>query len=198
MKSRVVGITGSIATGKSTVTDILKDLGYNVIDADKIAHQLMKVGNENYDAIVSYFGDKILNPDKSINRKKLGNIVFNDKKQLNKLNNLTHDNIFNKIKENIEFYKNEIIFVDIPLLIELKIKGALSIEFDEIWLVYVDRQIQIERLAKRNNISYDEAEKLVNTQINIDDKVQYCDFILDNSKDIDYVKKQIIEKMRTL
>ncbi|MCT1796724.1 dephospho-CoA kinase [Helcococcus kunzii] len=198
MKSRIVGITGSIATGKSTVTDILKDLGYNVIDADKIAHQLMKVGNENYDAIVSYFGDKILNPDKSINRKKLGNIVFNDKKQLNKLNNLTHDNIFNKIKENIEFYKNEIIFVDIPLLIELKIKGALSIEFDEIWLVYVDRQIQIERLAKRNNISYDEAEKLVNTQINIDDKVQYCDFILDNSKDIDYVKKQIIEKMRTL
>ncbi|MGX7072694.1 dephospho-CoA kinase [Helcococcus kunzii] len=198
MKSRIVGITGSIATGKSTVTDILKDLGYNVIDADKIAHQLMKVGNENYDAIVSYFGDKILNPDKSINRKKLGNIVFNDKKQLNKLNNLTHDNIFNKIKENIEFYKNEIIFVDIPLLIELKIKGALSIEFDEIWLVYVDRQIQIERLAKRNNISYDEAEKLVYTQINIDDKVQYCDFILDNSKDIDYVKKQIIEKMRTL
>lgn len=198
MKSRVIGITGSIATGKSTVTDILKDLGYNVIDADKIAHQLMKVGNENYDAIVSYFGDKILNPDKSINRIKLGNIVFNDKKQLNKLNNLTHDNIFNKIKENIEFYKNEIIFVDIPLLIELKIKGELSIEFDEIWLVYVDRQIQIERLAKRNNISYDEAEKLVNTQINIDDKVQYCDFILDNSKDIDYVKKQIIEKMRTL
>ncbi|WP_282925978.1 dephospho-CoA kinase [Helcococcus kunzii] len=198
MKFRVIGITGSIATGKSTVTDILKDLGYNVIDADKIAHQLMEVGNENYDAIVSYFGDKILNPDKSINRKKLGNIVFNDKKQLNKLNNLTHDNIFNKIKENIEFYKNEIIFVDIPLLIELKIKGELSIEFDEIWLVYVDRQTQIERLAKRNNISYDEAEKLVNTQINIDDKVQYCDFILDNSKDIDYVKKQIIEKMRTL
>lgn len=184
MKSKVIGITGSIATGKSTVTHILQDLGYNVIDADKIAHQLMEIGKINYNSILSYFGEEILKSDKTIDRKKLGKIVFNDKNKLNKLNDLTHSNIFNKIKENIELYEDEVIFVDIPLLIELKLEGKLNIDFDEIWLVYVDRNTQIQRLAKRNNIFKEEAEKLVNSQINIEDKVQYSDFILEDRKSV--------------
>ena len=111
---------------------------------------------------------------------------------------MTHTNIFNRIKENIEFYKYEIIFVDIPLLIELKIENKLNLDFDEIWLVYVDRNTQIKRLSKRNKISLKEAENLANNQISIEEKVQYSDYVLDNSKDISHVRKQIIEKMRTL
>lgn len=198
MKSKIIGITGSIATGKSTVSNILIELGYKVIDADKVAHELMEIGNVNYKSIVSYFGEEILNSDNTINRKALGKIVFNDENLLNKLNELTHTNIFNRIKENIEFYKDEIIFVDIPLLIELKIENKLNLDFDEIWLVYVDRNTQIKRLSKRNKISLKEAENLANNQISIEEKVQYSDYVLDNSKDISHVRKQIIEKMRTL
>lgn len=198
MKSKIIGITGSIATGKSTVSNILIELGYKVIDADKVAHELMEIGNINYKSIVSYFGEEILNCDNTINRKALGKIVFNDENLLNKLNELTHTNIFNRIKENIEFYKYEIIFVDIPLLIELKIENKLNLDFDEIWLVYVDRNTQIKRLSKRNKISLKEAENLANNQISIEEKVQYSDYVLDNSKDISHVRKQIIEKMRTL
>ncbi|MFM1539163.1 dephospho-CoA kinase, partial [Helcococcus bovis] len=115
MKSKIIGITGSIATGKSTVSNILKNKGYTVLDLDKIAHELMKKCEKNYINILSYFGDEILDEDGEIDRKKLGNIVFNDEKKLKKLNNLTHPNIFYTILGKINSLEEKIIFIDNPL-----------------------------------------------------------------------------------
>lgn len=198
MKSKIIVITGSIATGKSSVSNYLKDKGYLVIDADKIAHDLMQRDEINYKNIVSHFGDSILDEQMNIDRRKLGDIVFSDKTKLQELNNLTHNNIFNKINDIIKNNKSEIIFVDIPLFIELKVEGEKTIDTDEVWLVYAERKLQLERLMSRNKMGIRAAGKRIRSQMNIEDKVHYADFIIDNSHSLEYTFNQVEEKLRTL
>lgn len=198
MKSKIIVITGSIATGKSSVSNYLKDKGYLVIDADKIAHDLMQRDEINYKNIVSHFGDSILDEQMNIDRRKLGDIVFSDKSKLQELNNLTHNNIFNKINDIIKNNKSEIIFVDIPLFIELKVEGEKTIDIDEVWLVYAERKLQLERLMSRNKMGIRAAGKRIRSQMNIEDKVHYADFIIDNSHSLEYTFNQVEEKLRTL
>lgn len=198
MTSKIIVITGSIATGKSAVSNYLKKLGYPVIDADKVAHSLMQKGEINYKNIVDHFGQDILDEDGNINRKKLGNIVFSNEKELEILNNLTHTNIFNKISDIINKNESEIIFVDIPLFIELQSNGKETIEADEIWLVYTDYNTQLDRLIKRNNLLHDEAISRINSQMSIEDKINYADFIIDNSFSLEDTFNQVKEKLRKL
>lgn len=195
MKSRIIGLTGSIATGKSTVSKYLIKKGYKVVDADKITHELMKKDNINYVEIVKHFGNSILDKDDEIDRKKLANIVFSDENKLNTLNNLTHPNIFNKINETIEESDEKIIFLDIALLIEFIKNNIWNISLDEIWLVYVNKDIQLERLMKRNNFSEKEAKIRIKAQMDIDEKIKYSDFILYNDRDLEYLYKQIDERL---
>lgn len=196
MKSKkVIGLTGSIATGKSFAANILRKMGFLVIDVDKIAHDLMKIGCPNYNNILGFFGEKILDDNKQIDRKKLADIVFASKKELDSLNKLTHDNIFHKINDIIVESKEELIFVEVPLLIELIKKDKMPIKFDEIWLVYVDKKTQIQRLINRNNYSLQEAEVRISSQMSVDLKKEYADFILYNHKDLEFLKKQIIERL---
>lgn len=195
MKSRTIGLTGSIATGKSTVSKYLIKKGYKVVDADKITHELMKKDNINYVEIVKHFGNSILDKDDEIDRKKLANIVFSDENKLNALNNLTHPNIFNKINETIEESDEKIIFLDIALLIEFIKNNIWNISLDEIWLVYVNKDIQLERLMKRNNFSEKEAKIRIKAQMDIDEKIKYSDFILYNDRDLEYLYKQIDERL---
>ncbi len=196
MKSKVIVITGSIATGKSLVSSYLKDKGYKLLDADEIAHSLMQVGQVNYNNIVEYFGKDILDDKKNINNKKLANIVFNDKDKLDILNNLTHDNIFNKIMNDISISTDKIIFVDIPLYIENIANNNLPV--DEIWLVYTDEKTQLQRLMKRNDLSQEEAISRIKSQMSIEEKVKFADFIIDNRKSREETIKQVKEKLRTL
>lgn len=199
MKSKkLIGITGSIASGKSTASKLIQELGYEVIDSDKIAHILMKKGNINYYNIVNFFGVEILDIDKEIDRKKLGKIVFNDKEKLEKLNKLTHHNIFHNINNLIQSSKEDLIFVDIPLLIELKLKGNLPLDFNHIALIYVDVDTQLERLMKRDKINKEEALSKVNSQMSIEDKRKYCDIIIDNSKDLNHLELEVRDKLRLL
>lgn len=196
MKSRIIGLTGSISTGKSTVSNYLKEKGYKVIDADEITHELMQKGNANYVKIVEHFGDSILDENFEIDRKKLSKIVFSDENELKMLNNLTHPNIFNKIKKTIEISDEKIIFLDIALLIEFIKDEKWDIPLDEIWLVYVNRNIQLERLIKRNNFSKEEANSRINAQMNIDEKIGYADFIIHNDRDLEYLYEQIDERLK--
>lgn len=196
MKSRIIGLTGSISTGKSTVSNYLKEKGYKVIDADEITHELMQKGNANYVKIVEHFGDSILDENFEIDRKKLSKIVFSDENELKMLNNLTHPNIFNKIKKTIEISDEKIIFLDIALLIEFIKDEKWDISLDEIWLVYVNRNIQLERLIKRNNFSKEEANSRINAQMNIDEKIGYADFIIHNDRDLEYLYEQIDERLK--
>lgn len=180
---KIIGLTGGIASGKSTVSKILKQKGYTVIDADIIAREIVKVNRPAYKEIIEYFGPSIRAKDKSINRQKLGEIVFSDKGLLQKLNDITHPYIFQAIKKDIKKYCNsDIIFLDIPLLIEefreLKKHG---IYFDEIWLVYVDEGTQLERLVKRNKFTIDEAKSRIHAQMPMKDKINQSTRIIDNT-----------------
>lgn len=191
----VIGLTGGIATGKSTISKILKDKGYPVIDADIIAREVVEIGKPAYNDIVENFGGEILNSDKNINREKLGSIIFKDKELRFLLNEIVHPRVYLSIKETINKYINQgnmLIFVDIPLLIEVKDEltdGGIS--FDEIWLIYATKKIQIERLRNRNNYTAEEATIRIDSQMPIGDKIKYCDRIIDNTKDLDLVIKQI-------
>lgn len=187
-KSKIIGITGGIGTGKSTVTDIIKSRGYTVIDADKIARQVVEKHMPAYRKIVEVFGAEILQSNGDLDRKALGNIVFNNEDERLNLNNIVHSHIFEYMKSLIE--KNihicDIIFLDIPLLFEEydKIK-EYGIIFDEIWLVYTDRKTQIERIIKRDKISEEDAISRIKSQIDIEEKKHKASEILDNSGTIE-------------
>lgn len=190
---KIIGLTGAIASGKSTVSSILKEKGYRVIDADIIAREIVEINKPAYKEIVNSFGASIVKKDKSINRQKLGEMVFSDGKSLQKLNEITHPHIFRTIKEDIERYSNEnIIFLDIPLLFEeFNELRKHKIFFDEIWLVYIDEKTQIERLMKRNKFTFKQAKKRIQTQMPLEDKVNKSTRIIDNRGDTLELEKNI-------
>lgn len=198
---KLIGLTGGIATGKSTVSNILVEKGYGVIDADKIAKKIVERGKDSYYEVVEFFGDEILLENREIDRKVLGKIIFNDESLRETLNNLTHPYIFKEIKNQIESISkdNSIIFLDIPLLFEqYELLGQYSIELDEIWLVFCDKITQINRLTNRDNISKEEALKRISSQMSLDKKRRMSSKTIDNSKDIEYLKKQIDKLLKTI
>ena len=189
---KVIGITGGIATGKSTFTGVLKDMGYRVIDADKIARDLMKQGNISYKRVVEYFGEEILRSDGEVDRRALGNIVFSNPELLKELNYITHPFIFEEIKRKIEMNCDEIIFLDIPLLFEeYDIILSHAIHFDEIWLIYADRDTQIKRVMERDSLTEEEATKRVDSQLAIDYKKAKSSKIIYNLESIDKLRVKI-------
>lgn len=191
---KIIGLTGGIATGKSTVTKIIRENGYKVIDADKIAKDIVEKDKPAYNEVVEKFGEKILEKDKSINRKKLGNIIFKDRLLREELNNILHPYIFKEIKDMIikHSQNNEYIFVDIPLLIEEIDKfKEYEICFDEIWLVYIDEKTQLSRLMKRDLIGEERGIEKIRSQMSIDLKKRYATKIIDNRGDLKTLKKQI-------
>ena len=187
----IVAITGSIATGKSTVSNYLKELGFKVIDLDKIAHtiydskELVKKIDINFPGVVN---------SGIVDRKLLGTLIFssNEKKEL--LNKLTHPVIMKKMNDEISLTNDKIIFVDIPLLFE----GGFEKHFDYIMLSYVDKDIQLERLILRDNISKEYAIKKIASQIDIEKKKSLSDFVVDNSSSIEYTKVQVKEIINIL
>ena len=191
---RIIGLTGGIATGKSTVANIIKEYGYKVIDADKIARDVVKKDKPAYKKIVQNFGQEILSEDKSLNRKKLGGIIFRDELLRKKLNNIVHPYVFKAIKGLIiEYSQSEkYIFVDVPLLIEEIDKfKEYGIYFDEIWLVYTDKATQLDRLIKRDSINKEEGLKRIKAQMPIDLKREYATKIIDNRGSFEALKKQM-------
>lgn len=190
---RVIGLTGGIASGKSTVSSILKDLGAIIIDADKIAKRIVEKGKPALKEIEEYFGKEILLENGELNRKKLGSIVFDNATLLKKLNEITHPYIIKEIDYEINWYKktynNRVIILDAALLIEMNLIYLV----EEVWLVSVPEEKQLTRLMERENISVDEAKKRMDSQMPLEDKKQYAHRIIDNSKDIAYLKIQVEE-----
>lgn len=187
----VIGLTGGIASGKSTVSSILKSLGAYVIDADVVSREIMLKGSQTYNKLVSKFGKEILKDDGEIDRKKLGNLVFADKQKLKELNAITHPEIIKRIKgiidEERKNGKEKAIVLDAALLIEMRLFNMV----DEVWLVVVDKKTQIRRLMKRDNLKYKDALNRIKSQMSIEDKMKYADFIINNCKDFNAIKKQV-------
>jgi len=190
----LIGLTGGIATGKSTVCKILKDLGVEIIDADQIAHNVLK-NKEVVKNIKKEFGFHILDDNGEIDRKKLGQVVFNDQKKLKKLESFTHPKIFEIIKNRLEVLDtdNKLVVLDAPLLFEV----ALDKEVDETWVIYADKKTQIKRIVKRDNLTKKEAEKRIDTQMPLNKKIEKADVVIDNEGSIKSLRekiKKLVEK----
>jgi len=191
---KVIGITGGIASGKSTVTELLMKESFKVIDADKIAREVVEIGKPAYTEIVNTFGVEILESDLNINREKLGKLVFNDSNLIDKLNKIVHPRIFEEIVHLIDEYcKSEsIIFIDVPLLIEeLDNFKLYDVNIDEIWLVYIDREEQLKRLIKRDKYGYQEAIARINSQMSLEKKREYATVTIDNNSGINELIIQV-------
>ena len=187
----LIGLTGGIATGKSTVAKIFGDLGAVIIDFDLLARSVVEPGKKSWQHIVDFFGDDILAPDKTIKRKKLSEIVFNDSLKRKKLESFTHpfiwDEFIRQVETSIRLDENAIIQAVVPLLIE----GNMHSLFIKNIVVYSSREIQAERLMYRDGISRQMADKILDAQMPIDDKIRYGDFILKNEGSIEETEKEV-------
>ena len=175
-----VGLTGGIASGKSTVAKMFEYKDAYLIDFDALAHFAEEPDQPAWKAIVEFFGREILNEDGTINRAKLGQIVFADQKKLSRLNSIVHPAVFDLWRRRIEDIRTinprAIVISDIPLLIE----AGMQHLFDVVILVYVSPEVQIRRLTERNQYSREEAESRLDKQIPIGEKISHADFVIDN------------------
>jgi len=191
----VIGITGSIATGKSVVTKYLRSKGVQVIDADEIVHDLY-LQEDIIQEIGHRFGNELIK-NKKVDRKKLGEIIFNNPSKRKELNSFIHPLVASKIIEATKAYKNtygNLVFVEIPLLYE----EGLEYLCDKIIVVYVPVDIQVTRLMLRDKIAEDYANKKIAASMDIEEKKQKADYVIDNSFDLSMTYKNIYEVLGRL
>lgn len=192
-----IGLTGGIASGKSTVSSMIKDKGITVIDADLIYKELTMTDTNMLGMLRDEFGDKIFNSDGTLSRKQLGMAVFMDKHKLDRLNEITHPFIFNRIEEEVreaEASGQDICVLDVPILIE---SGRHSIS-DFIVLVYADKPTQLKRLIKRNGFTEEEAQRRIDSQMDFEEKRKYADYIIDNSGELEDTRRQLDEILEAI
>ncbi|WNS46355.1 dephospho-CoA kinase [Paenibacillus sp. MMS20-IR301] len=187
----IMGLTGGIASGKSTVSALFARKGAALVDADIIAREVMLPGHPVLAAAVQAFGDGILHSDGSLDRARLGEIVFRDPEALQTLNQLTHPAIRREIKEQMYVLEQEnpqrLVIVDIPLLYE----SELDHLFEQIIVVYVPRRVQLARLMARNGLKLDQAEERLKSQMDIELKRRKADYVIDNSGDPGATEQQV-------
>ncbi len=187
----VVGLTGGIASGKTTVCDMFQNLGAHKVDFDLLARRVVEPGKPAWKDIVSYFGRQVLQEDESIDRKKLSDIVFRDIEKRKKLESFTHPRIheefLKELREIASNNKNPIIIVDIPLLIELNMQYL----FHKNILVYIPSEVQIKRLMERDKIDEEHAKRILKAQLPLDDKTGYVDYVIKNDGSLEDTRKQV-------
>ena len=189
----LVGVTGTIACGKSTVSEMLRDKGAYIIDFDVISHQVVEPDKPAWKQIVQFFGEQVLNEDRTLDRKKLSDIVFRDLEKRKKLESFIHPQIMveflDQLKEITSNDSSAVILVVVPLLIELNLQYL----FHKTLVVYIPQEELAIRLAKRDGISREEALVIISSQISIDEKVKFADFLVDNSGDLDQTGLRVDE-----
>jgi len=194
----IAGLTGGIATGKSTVSSILREAGAIIIDADAIARDAVKKDLPAWHEIVRIFGKEILLPDGEIDRVRLGDIIFKDASKKEILNKIVHPHVIQRVAEMIEEIGKEspgsIVILDVPLLIEAGMDKGL----EDVILVYTPEWIQIERLIERDGISDEDALLRVRSQMPIEKKREFSTIIIDNSGTIEATKKRALEVFDSL
>ncbi len=189
---KTIGLTGGIGSGKSSASNYLSEKGITVIEADEISRHLVLPGSDTLNSLIQIFGKKILNDDGTLNRKLLARIVFNDKERLKILNQIMHERIISEIDKQLKEYKENIIVIDAPLLIET----GLDKMVDVIWVVDVDKETQIERIKKRDNLSYEEIKSRIESQLSREERNRHADIILDNSGNLIDLYGQIDEALK--
>ena len=185
---KIIGLTGGIASGKTTVSDYLKKRGYIVLDADAYSKKTTAKNGPAIPAIIEAFGADIVDEAGELDRKKLGSIIFNDADKRRELNEIVHPLIREMMNADEEKYiQKGHVFLDIPLLFE----NGLNERCDYVVTVFVDRDTQIKRLTARNDLTVEEAEARINSQMPLTEKVQKSDFRLDNNGTVEMLYEQI-------
>ncbi|HAA6671849.1 TPA_asm: dephospho-CoA kinase [Listeria monocytogenes] len=187
---KTIGLTGSVATGKSTVSSMIQQAGIPLVDADIAARKVVEPGTEGLKEIVAYFGEEILLADGTLNRVKLGKIIFKDKEKREKLNEITHPRVKEYMLEARErFFRagEELVFFDIPLLFESHLESLV----DQIIVVWTTPETELKRLMERNNLTKEEALARINSQIGIDEKAKKADFVINNNESLEKTQKQV-------
>ena len=187
--ARIIGLTGGIASGKSTVTSYLREKGYPVIDADRVVHDLQAPGGELYQALVEHFGTEILLDTGDLNRPALAERIFSSQKEIVWSNQVQGEMIRKALaRERDRLAETEdLFFMDIPLLIE---QGYLD-WFDQVWLVYVTEHTQLERLMERNALTEDQVRDRLAAQMSLEEKKALVDLVIDNNSKRDHLYQQI-------
>lgn len=194
--AKIIGITGGIASGKSTVTEFLRKNGFEVVDADTVVHQLQKPGGRLYQTLVEHFGEKILLENGELNRPLLASLIFSNPEE-QEWSKRTQGEI---IREELAALRNQLaqtealFFMDIPLLFEQNYASW----FDETWLVYVNRDVQLERLMKRDQISKETAESRLNSQWPLERKISLASHSLDNNGNQEQLIAQVVQLLEEM
>ena len=193
---KIIGITGGIASGKSTVTEFLRQKGFQVVDADAVVHQLQKPGGRLFQVLVEHFGEKVLLENGELNRPLLASLIFSNPEE-QEWSKRTQGEI---IREELAALRNQfaqteaLFFMDIPLLFEQNYASW----FDETWLVYVNRDCQLERLMKRDQISKEAAESRLNSQWPLERKISLASHCLDNNGNQEQLIAQVVQLLEEM
>ena len=186
---KIIGLTGGIASGKSTVTSYLREKGYTVIDADRVVHDLQAQGGELYQALVEHFGTEILLDTGDLNRPALAERIFSSQNEIAWSNQVQGEMIRKALARERDrlIEAEDLFFMDIPLLIE---QGYLD-WFDQVWLVYVTEDTQLERLMERNALTEDQVRDRLAAQMSLEEKKALVDLVIDNNSKRDHLYQQI-------
>jgi dephospho-CoA kinase len=188
--TKVIGLTGGIASGKSTISNIFKEVGWPVIDADQVARQVVMPGSLGLAQIVSRFGSQVLQPDGTLDRATLGRMVFDDPQNLSDLDQIEHPLIMAAIDKQLAGFKKQglpVVVLDVPLLFET----GMDQECDLTVLAVVDRKTQLERLMKRDHCSKAAALKRINAQMSLEEKMRRADVTIDNNGSLAQTRLQV-------
>ncbi len=191
----IIGLTGGIGSGKSTVSDILKEQGIPVVDGDRIAREVVEPHRPAYDEVVRVFGTEVLQQDGTLNRKHIGEIVFSDPEKLSVLNSITHKEIYRVILERLESLKETgttLVFLDVALLFETGFDQLT----DRVWVVDAPDAVRVERIQKRDGLREEEILKRIQSQMSREMRNTKGDLVLDNSKGREELKAQILQELK--
>lgn len=188
----VIGLTGGVATGKSTAAKRFAELGARVFDADRFAREAVEIGEPALEEIRDRFGEKVIAPDGSLDRRALGGIVFRDEKARRDLEAIVHPRVRQRMIASLDALREEgyrgVAILEIPLLFESK--GSLEL-VERVVVVYAPRSLQVERLMRRSQLSREEALLRIDAQLPIDEKAARADYVVDNSTSLDELFRQV-------
>ena len=188
-ETMIIGLTGGIASGKSTVVEMIKEAGYKVIDADQLVHDMQAQGGRLYRALLDWLGEGILLSNGELDRPKLGQLIFSNEKMRQRSAEIQGTIIREELAtQRDRLVKEEaVFFMDIPLLIE----NGYQDWFDQIWLVAVSPEVQCQRLMQRNHLSVEEASMRIASQMSLAEKIPYASLVLDNNGSLDDLKEKV-------
>lgn len=187
---KVIGLTGGIGSGKSTVSGFLAELGAVVVDADKVGHEAFKPGTELWQEVVAAFGRDILKPDGEIDRQKLGEKVFSDAKALERLNLIMHPRIYEQVMSRLDELRRRgeaVAVLEAPLLLEVGWVGAV----DEVWVTVASEATVLSRIQERSGLSAQEALARIRSQMSNDERVKHADVVIDTDCTLDELKANV-------